>query len=92
MLKSRTYIAIPPGETIKEQLDARGMTRKEFADRMEMTSADIGRLMEGQSSLNPQTAGKLERIFGIPARFWLKLEAGYRDKLIKISHENAQNN
>lgn len=31
MYKSRNHIAIPPGETIREQLDNRGMSQKEFA-------------------------------------------------------------
>lgn len=31
MLESKSYIATPPGVTIQEQLDDRGMTQKEFA-------------------------------------------------------------
>ena len=89
MLKSKTYIAIPPGETIKEQLDDRGMTQKEFADRMDLTPKHISQLINGKVSLTPETAGKLELVFGIPAKFWLKLEASYRDKLIKVERENA---
>ena len=34
MTRSRSYIATPPGATIKEQLDDRGMSQKEFASRM----------------------------------------------------------
>ena len=36
MQKSRTYIAIPPGMTIKEILSDRGMSQKEFAIRMDL--------------------------------------------------------
>ena len=36
-MKSRTIIATPPGATIKEQLENRGMTQKEFAVRMDMS-------------------------------------------------------
>lgn len=31
MICSKNFIAIPPGETIREQLENRGMTQKEFA-------------------------------------------------------------
>ena len=31
MVRSRSYIATPPGATIKEQLNDRGMSQKEFA-------------------------------------------------------------
>ena len=34
MRRSRNVIAIPPGETIKEQLVDRGMKQKEFAMRI----------------------------------------------------------
>ena len=34
MYESKNYIAIPPGATIKEQLETRGITQKEFALRM----------------------------------------------------------
>ena len=37
MIKSRTYIAIPPGATVKEQLSEMKMTQKEFAIRMDMS-------------------------------------------------------
>lgn len=89
MLKSKTYIAIPPGETIKEQLDDRGMTQKEFADRMGMTQKHISQLINGKVSLTPETADKLEMVLGIPAKFWIRLEASYRDKLIKVERENS---
>ena len=31
MVRSRSFIAIPPGETIKELLEDRGISQKEFA-------------------------------------------------------------
>ena len=36
MIKSKTYIAIPPGATIKEQISDRKMTQKELAARMDI--------------------------------------------------------
>ena len=37
MVRSRSYIATPSGATIKEQLNDRGMSQKEFAARMDMS-------------------------------------------------------
>ena len=34
MVRSDSFIATPPGATIKEQLNDRGMSQKEFAARM----------------------------------------------------------
>ena len=47
MLESKTYIATPPGATLKEQLTDRGMTQKEFAKRMGMSEKHISRLING---------------------------------------------
>ena len=33
MLYSKNVIAVPPGETIREQLEIRGMSQREFAQR-----------------------------------------------------------
>lgn len=88
MAESRTYIAIPPGETIKEQLEDRNMTQKEFAERMGYSQKHISQLIKGEAPLTLQTAQKLEMVLGIPAVFWTNLEAIYRDKLSKAEEEN----
>lgn len=88
MLESKSYIATPPGATIKEQLDDRGMTQKEFAKRMGMSEKHISKLVNGDVHLTPETAEKLERVLGIPARFWNKLEAIYQEKIAKVNREN----
>ena len=88
MVKSQTYIATPPGATIKEQLVDRGMTQKEFALRMDMTEKHISKLINGQVHLTPDVALRLEMVIGIPAKFWNNLEAAYREKLSKAIAEN----
>jgi HTH-type transcriptional regulator/antitoxin HigA len=55
-MRSRTIIAIPPGATIKEQLDDRGMTQKEFALRMDMSEKHISQLINGEVRLTPAVA------------------------------------
>ena len=49
MERSRTYIAVPPGSTIKEQLECRGMSQKEFAARMDMSEKHISKLINGEN-------------------------------------------
>ena len=88
MLESKSYIATPPGATIKEQLDDRGMTQKEFAKRMGMTEKHISRLINGSVQLTPDVAERLELVLSIPASFWNNLEAIYREKMAKVKREN----
>lgn len=89
MVRSRSYIATPPGATIKEQLNDRGMSQKEFAARMDMSEKHISKLINGDVQLTPEVAVRLEMVLGVPAKFWNNLEAVYREKLIKAEAENA---
>lgn len=88
-MRSRSYIATPPGATIREQLNDRGMSQKEFAARMDMSEKHISKLVNGEVQLTPETAVRLEMVLGVPARFWNNLEAIYREKIIKAETENA---
>lgn len=87
-MNSRTFIATPPGATIKEQLQDKGMSQKEFATRMDLSQKHVSKLINGEVQLTPDVAVRLEMVLGVPAKFWNKLEATYREKLIKVNAEN----
>ena len=89
MVRSRSFIATPPGATIKEQLNDRGMSQKEFSARMDMSEKHISRLINGDVQLTSEVAVRLEMVLGVPAKFWNNLEAIYREKLIKVEAENT---
>ena len=72
MVKSRSFIATPPGATIKEQLLDRGLSQKEFAVRMGMSEKHISKLINGEVQLTPDVAVRLEMVLGVPAKFWNK--------------------
>lgn len=86
-MQSRVTIAIPPGETIKEMLEYRGIRQKEFAIRMDMSEKHISRLINGEVILTQETASKLEIVLGMKASFWLELESIYRQDLLKVKAE-----
>lgn len=89
MARSKTYIATPPGATIKEQLEYRGMSQREFAQRMDYSEKFISQLINGQVELTSNTAHRLEMVLGVPSTFWMSLEARYREKLLKVEDENS---
>ncbi|MDD4729286.1 MAG: HigA family addiction module antitoxin [Dysgonamonadaceae bacterium] len=88
MMHSKNTIAIPPGATIREQLENRGMKQKEFALRMGLSEKHISRLVNGQVELTQDVALRLESVLGVPASFWNNLEAVYREKLVRVIAEN----
>lgn len=87
MMNSRNTIAIPPGATIREQLENRGMTQKEFALRMGLSEKHISHLINGQVELTQDVALRLESVLGVPASFWNNLESIYREKLTRVIME-----
>lgn len=92
MYESRSYIAVPPGETIKEQLENRRMTQKEFAERMGLTQKHVSQLINGEVQLTQNVANKLNYVLGLPASFWNRLESTYREQLELAKTENEMDN
>ena len=80
MERKHNFIETPPGATIKEQLEDKGISQNEFATKMEMSEESLNRLLDGRARLTSEIATKLENILGVPAKFWLNLEAVYRKK------------
>ena len=89
MQRSHSFIATPPGVTVKEQLVDRGMQQKEFAVRMGMSEKHISKLINGEVQLTIDTARRLEMVLGLPAQFWCNLETIYRENLLKVNEENT---
>ncbi len=89
IVMSKTIQATPPGYTIREQLEDRQMTQKEFSVRMDMSEKHISRLINGEVRLTPDTANRLEAVLGVPSEFWNNLEAIYRSKKQKAEEENT---
>ena len=68
MVRSKNTIATPPGATIREQLEDRGMTQKNFALRMNLSEKHVSQLINGDVRLTPGIAERLEMVLGIRAK------------------------
>jgi len=82
-------IAIPPGETLRETLDAIDLPQAELARRMGRPQKTINEIVQGKAQITPETAIQLESVLGIPAAFWNNLEKQYRETLAAIEAERA---
>lgn len=80
MERKYNFIETPPGATIKEQLEDKGISQGEFATKMEMSEESLNRLLDGRARLTSEIATKLESVLGVPAKFWINLETIYRKK------------
>lgn len=73
--------AVAPGETLAETLDDRRMTQAELARRTNRPLKTINEIVNGKAAITPETAIQLERVLGVAATFWTKLELDYRTRL-----------
>ncbi len=72
-------VAIPPGEYLAEEIEARGISQRELAKRMQRPVNAINEIINGKKSVTAETALQLEAVMPeIPARFWLNLETDYQ--------------
>ena len=71
-------VAIPPGITIRDELEARGMSQRQLAAAMRRPASAVNAIVQGKKAITPKTALELESALHIPAHVWLRLEAGYR--------------
>lgn len=69
---------VPPGATLRQELDSRGMSQRKLAKAMGRPVQAVNRIVLGRKALTPRTALELERVLGIPAHFWTRREADYR--------------
>ena len=69
--------AIHPGETLREDLDALGMSAAELARRIEVPVNRITEILNGRRSVTGDTALRLGHFFGTSAEFWLNLQKLY---------------
>jgi addiction module HigA family antidote len=68
-----------PGEVLKDELDARGLTQTELARLTGRPLQTINMIINGRKGISAETALDLERALPeIPADFWLQLDLRYR--------------
>ena len=73
-----TDAGICPGETLKAELVARGISQRNLAKSMGRPPGAINAIVSGRKAITPQTALELEQALGVPAHVWVRLEADYR--------------
>src|SRR5579872_7204348 len=64
-----------PGEMLFEEfLRPLGLTQTEVAERMQVPLKRLNAIIRGRKAVTPDTALRLERLFGMEAQFWLNLQ------------------
>ena len=79
MATERTWpdVAIPPGEVLAEELEARGLTQSRLARLMHRPLQAINEIVRGRKRITGATALELADALGTSAELWIRLEADF---------------
>jgi addiction module HigA family antidote len=66
-----------PGEVLKDELEARGMTAHALALALRLPASRISQIVRGRRAITPETALRLARYFGGSPGIWLRLQVAY---------------
>ncbi len=81
-------VAIPPGETIRENMIYLGMNQEELAARLGISAKHLSNVLNGIAPITHDTALKLESVIGPSAEFWMELETIYQLNKIRLEKQN----
>lgn len=83
-------IATHPGEVLKDELEARGIKQKDFANELDIAVTQLNEIIKGKRSITPDFAVLLETLLGIDAKFWVNMQANFNLDQAKIKESNIE--
>jgi len=84
-LEYRPTSVSPPGETLSDILEERGISQKQLSLRLGRSDKNLSQIVNGKAPITSDLALDLERVLGTPARFWLARESRYQEWLSRSS-------
>lgn len=68
---------IHPGEILKDELEARGMSQRKFAAVIGVSYSVLNEVVNGKRPITTEYALKIEAATGIPAYIWVNMQSAY---------------
>jgi HTH-type transcriptional regulator/antitoxin HigA len=75
----------PPGEFLREELEARGWSQTELAEIIGRPVRLINELIAGKKAITPETAIQLGDSLGTGPELWMNLESQYQLSKVQVS-------
>ena len=79
-------VATHPGEILKDELEARGMSAHRFALELGVPPTRIADILKCRRAVSPETALRLAAYLGGSAKVWLRLQADYDLAVAEARH------
>ncbi len=81
--------ALHPGKLLREELNSRGISQREFARQLDRPPQVVNQIIREKKAITPETALGIERVLGIDAQFWVNLQ-GVHDLVLARMAEDAK--
>lgn len=81
---------IHPGEMIKDEIMARGLTQKELAQQMGVSYTVFNEVLNGKRPVTTEYALLLEAALGTDANIWIGLQTSYNIQKAKSNRSFMQ--
>ena len=75
--------AFPPGEYLRDELEARDWTQSEFAEIIGRPAQVVSEILNAKKEITPETAVAVSEALGTSAEVWLNLQTRYRLFLLR---------
>ena len=82
--------AMHPGEELLDELKARSISQKAFAELSSIHPSQLNEIIKGKRGINADIALQIGIALNIPAEFWLRSQMYYELTLAKIRAKEAQ--
>lgn len=66
-----------PGELLRDELEARGLTQRKFAEIIGISCPVLNEVIKGQRPITAELAFKIEAAMGTKAYIWMELQTQY---------------
>ena len=84
------FEATHPGELIKDELKARGMTQKQLANETGIKPSVLSETINGKRSISINVAAALEKVLDIPVDMWMNMQTQYDLDKANIASRDGQ--
>jgi HTH-type transcriptional regulator / antitoxin HigA len=78
----------PPGEFLRDELEARGWTQTEFAEMIGRPIRLVNEIIAGKRAVTPETAYDFAAAFGTSAQLWMNFETTWQLSKVRPRAEN----
>lgn len=85
----KPQFALHPGAIIDMELEERGLKKKFFAEQLQISPSQLSDLLHEKRHISANLAIKLERLLGIDAEYWMRVQSAYDIAMARLQLATA---